>query len=46
MIGVYQHKLDAIETGSLAILLLVIGGIRALAVVYSPDGTKEATKHE
>lgn len=46
MIGVYQHKMGAVEIGSLAILLLVIGGIRALAIVYSPDKAKEAAKHE
>lgn len=46
MVGIYQHKMDAVEIGSLAVLLLVIGGIRALAIVYSPDRTKEAIKHE
>jgi uncharacterized membrane protein (DUF373 family) len=46
MVGIYQHKISAIEIGSLAILLLVIGGVRTLAIVYSPDKTKEATKHE
>ncbi|MCL4490877.1 MAG: phosphate-starvation-inducible PsiE family protein [Nitrospirae bacterium] len=46
MIGVYQHKMGAVEIGSLAVLLLVIGGIRALAIVYSPDKAKEAAKHE
>jgi uncharacterized membrane protein (DUF373 family) len=45
MIGVYQHKMGAIEIGSLAILLLVIGGVRTLAIVYSPD-KKEVIKHE
>lgn len=45
MIGIYQHKIGAVEIASLAVLLLVIGGIRALAIVYSPD-KKEATKHE
>ena len=37
MVGIYQHKMSAIETGSLAVLLLVIGGIRTLAIIYSPD---------
>jgi uncharacterized membrane protein (DUF373 family) len=45
MIGVYQHKMGAMEIGSLAILLLVIGGVRTLAIVYSPD-KKEVIKHE
>ena len=37
MIGLYQHKMAAIEIGSIAVLLLVIGGIRTLAIMYSPD---------
>lgn len=41
MVGIYQHKMGAIETGSLAVLLLVIGGIRTLAIVYSPDRDRE-----
>lgn len=45
MIGIYQHKMDAVEIASLAVLLLVIGGIRALAIVYSPD-KKEVMRHE
>ena len=46
MIGVYQHKIDALEMASLALLLLVIGGIRTLAIVYSPDRTREVKKDE
>ncbi len=47
MVGIYQHKMGAIEIASLAVLLLVIGGTRALAIVYSPDKTKEeVVKHE
>lgn len=45
MIGIYQHKVGAVEIISLAVLLLVIGGVRTLAIVYSPD-KKEATNHE
>jgi uncharacterized membrane protein (DUF373 family) len=45
MIGIYQHKIGAFEIASFAILLLVLGSIRALAVVYSPD-KKEVIKHE
>ncbi len=37
MIGLYQHKMAAIEICSIAVLLLVIGGIRTLAIIYSPD---------
>ncbi len=38
MVGIYQHKMSAIETISLAVLLLVIGVIRTLAIVHSPKG--------
>lgn len=37
MIGIYQHKIDAFEIISFAILLLILGCIRFLAVRYSPD---------
>ena len=46
MVGIYQHKINAVEIGSLAILLLVIGVVRTLAIVYSPSKTKEAANHE
>ncbi|MDI6727590.1 MAG: phosphate-starvation-inducible PsiE family protein [Thermodesulfovibrionales bacterium] len=46
MIGIYQHKMGAVEIASLAVLLLIIGVIRTLAIVYSPDKTKEAINHE
>lgn len=46
MIGIYQHKMAAVEIASFAILLLAIGGTRTLAIMYSPDRTKEAIKHE
>ncbi|MDP2277647.1 MAG: phosphate-starvation-inducible PsiE family protein [Nitrospirota bacterium] len=46
MVGIYQHKMNAVEIGSLAILLLVIGVVRTLAIVYSPGKTKEVTNHE
>jgi uncharacterized membrane protein (DUF373 family) len=38
MVGIYQDKMSAIETISLAVLLLVIGVIRTLAIVHSPKG--------
>jgi len=38
MVGIYQHKMSAIETISFAVLLLVIGVIRTLAIVHSPKG--------
>ncbi len=37
MIGLYEHKLDAGMIMALAVLILVIGGIRTLAVVFSPE---------
>lgn len=46
MVGIYQHKMNAVEIGSLAILLLVIGAVRTLAIVYSPSKTKEAANYE
>ncbi len=46
MIGLYQHKIGAVEIGSLAVMLLVIGCIRTLAIVYSPDRKKEEIGHE
>lgn len=46
MVGIYKHNIGAIEIGALAVLLLVVGGVRTLAIVYSPDKTTEATRHE
>ena len=46
MIGIYQHKTDAFTTISFAVLILFIGVIRALAIIYSPDKTKEVTGYE
>jgi uncharacterized membrane protein (DUF373 family) len=45
MVGIYQHKMGAVEIVSLAALLLAIGVIRTLAIVYSPDRAKEVTNH-
>jgi uncharacterized membrane protein (DUF373 family) len=36
MIGIYNHSLDALYIASLALLLLVLGGIRTLAIRISP----------
>lgn len=46
MVGIYQHKIGALEIGSLAGILMVIGVIRTLAIVYSPDRKKEEIRHE
>jgi uncharacterized membrane protein (DUF373 family) len=40
MIGLYQHKLDAPDIIALAVLILIIGGLRTLAIVFSPEQTK------
>ncbi len=37
MIGLFQHALAAREILALAGLILVVGGVRTLAVVFSPD---------
>lgn len=44
MIGLYQHKMAAAEGAVLGGLLLIIGIIRTLAIVYSPDRNKEASE--
>jgi uncharacterized membrane protein (DUF373 family) len=38
IMGIYQHKMSAMETISLAVLLLATGVIRTLAIVHSPKG--------
>lgn len=46
MVGIYQHTIEAVTMGALGVFLLVMGGIRTLAILYSPDKTKEVTRHE
>lgn len=46
MIGLYGHSLESREIVALAVLMLIIGGIRTLAIVFSPEKTKEAGKYE
>jgi uncharacterized membrane protein (DUF373 family) len=41
MIGIYEHKMGALEIISLSFLLLIIGVIRALAIVYPPKLNKD-----
>ena len=41
LIGIHNYSLQALETASLA-LLLVIGGIRTRAILYSPGDGVEA----
>src|SRR5512139_2602460 len=37
MIGLYQHSLESGMIIALTVLILVIGGLRTLAVVFSPE---------
>jgi uncharacterized membrane protein (DUF373 family) len=46
MIGIYEHKMGWTEILSISALLIVIGGIRTMAIVYSPDRSKEVAVHE
>lgn len=46
MIGIYQHRMRWTEILSISTLLLVIGAIRTMAIVYSPDKNKEVAVHE
>jgi uncharacterized membrane protein (DUF373 family) len=41
MIGLYQHSLASMDVIALAVLILVIGGLRTLAIVFSPQKAKE-----
>lgn len=36
MIGLYQHQTSALQLGALALLTLVLGVVRTLAILYSP----------
>jgi len=47
MIGLYQHSLGSGMIVALAVLIFVIGGIRTLAVVFSPEKLleTEGTRH-
>jgi uncharacterized membrane protein (DUF373 family) len=47
MIGLYQHSMETGMILALAALILVIGGIRTLAVVFSPERCPEmgGTQH-
>ena len=46
MIGLYRHNMASREILALAVLILILGGVRTLAVVFSPEKCKEATTHE
>ena len=36
MIGLYQHQFAALQIAALALLALVLGAVRTLAIIYSP----------
>jgi uncharacterized membrane protein (DUF373 family) len=36
MIGLYQHQSSPLQIAALAFLALVLGGVRTLAIMYSP----------
>jgi uncharacterized membrane protein (DUF373 family) len=40
MIGLYQRSLASMDVIALAVLILIIGGLRTLAIVFSPDKAK------
>jgi uncharacterized membrane protein (DUF373 family) len=40
MIGLYQHSLTSRDIIALAVLILTIGGLRTLAIVFSPEQAK------
>jgi uncharacterized membrane protein (DUF373 family) len=44
MIGLFQHTMEAREVLALAALILVIGGVRTLAVLFSPDRHEPAER--
>lgn len=44
MIGLYQHALSSRELLALSALILVIGTVRTLAVVFSPDRHEPAER--
>ena len=41
MIGLYQHTLASMDVIALAVLILIIGGLRTLAIVFSPQKARE-----
>ncbi len=41
MIGLYEHSLASRDIIALAVLMLIIGSIRTMAIVFSPEKSKE-----
>jgi uncharacterized membrane protein (DUF373 family) len=46
MIGLYGHSMGSREVVALAVLILVLGGVRTLAVLFSPKTDREVMTHE
>ena len=42
MIGLYEHTLAYMDIIALAVLILIIGSVRTLAIIFSPEKVKEA----
>ncbi len=42
MIGLYGHTLAYMDIIALAVLILIIGSVRTLAIIFSPEKVKEA----
>jgi uncharacterized membrane protein (DUF373 family) len=42
MIGLYRHSLEYREIIALAVLILIIGSMRTLAIIFSPERAKES----
>lgn len=46
MIDIYEKSMDPFKIFSFACLIAVIGGVRTLAILYSPSKSKEMIKDE
>ena len=46
MIGLFQHSMQARDVLALSVLILVIGGVRTLAVLFSPNRNELAEQGE
>lgn len=46
MIGLYEHAMPSRQVIALSVLILVLGGIRTMAVVFSPERCTEEATHE
>ena len=44
MIGLYKHSLAYMDIIALAVLILIIGSMRTLAIIFSPEKPKETER--